>query len=375
MNADKMKEDKMNQDNPCQKQIAEFKIFYTQFLNSTGKLNCPLPSFATVEQLIALYSAMVRTRVFDTKAITLQRTGQLGTYPSTLGQEAIGVGIGAAMKETDVLCPYYREYGAQFWRGVRMVEILLYWGGDERGSDYLNQKYDFPICVPIASQTLHGVGAATAFKLRHEDRAVVTVVGDGGTSRGDFYESINLAGVWKLPIVFVINNNQWAISVPRSEQTAADTLAQKGIAAGIHCEQIDGNDVIAVQFAVNEALNRARQHHTPTVIEALTYRMCDHTTADDARRYRKEEELKQYQLEDPVQRLQQYLISQNVWDEFKEKALRLALGEEVTTAVQEYLNIQPKKPETMFDHVYEKLPACYEEERHEVSKLKGENHG
>lgn len=354
---------------PGQKTVAEFKVHYTQFISPDGKLIRELPASFNTEQLILLYSAMVRTRAFDTKAIALQRTGKLGTYPSTLGQEAFGVGIGAGMQASDVLCPYYRECGAQFWRGVRMVEILLYWGGDERGSDFLNQRSDFPICVPIASQTLHAVGAATAFKLRHEARAVLTTVGDGGTSRGDFYEAVNLAGVWHLPVVFVINNNQWAISVSRRHQTAAETLAQKGIAGGVRCEQVDGNDIVAVQYSVQKALDRARSEGIPAVIEALTYRMGDHTTADDAGRYRDANDLLQFKREDPIQRLYDYLTSQNVWDEVKEKALRLSVGEEVTTAVQDYLNIAPKKPETMFDHLYAQLPASYLKEREAVAEL------
>ncbi len=279
--------------NSNQSPIAKFEIFYHQILNQEGQILQSLPSFATPKQLIELYRMMVKTRTFDAKAITLQRTGKLGTYASTLGQEAIGVGIGAAMKSEDLLCPYYREYGAQMMRGVSMVELLLYWGGDEQGSNFKHQPLDFPICVPIASQTLYAAGVATAFKLKKESRAVVAVVGDGGTSRGDFYEAMNVAGVWKLPIVFVINNNGWAISVPTKTQTATKTLAQKGIAAGIYCEQVDGNDVIAVQQAVMQALEKARQKGESSVIEALTYRMCDHTTADDAKRYRDQNELTQ----------------------------------------------------------------------------------
>jgi 2-oxoisovalerate dehydrogenase E1 component alpha subunit len=353
--------------------VAQFEIFFHQFLDPKGNPTEKFPAFATDEHLIQLYSAMVRNRSFDTKAITLQRTGKLGTYPSTLGQEAVGIGVGAAMQKTDVLCPYYRECGGQFLRGVAMREILLYWGGDERGSQFVNQAHDFPICVPIASQTLHAVGAAVAFKLKKESRAVVTLVGDGGTSRGDFYEAMNLAGAWKLPVVFLINNNQWAISVPRTEQTAAKTLAQKGIAAGLYCEQVDGNDVIAVQHSLHLALERARRGE-PSVIEALTYRLSDHTTADDARRYRKEEELKQFQLEDPIYRLNQYLIHQNLWDEAKDKALKLAAGEEVATAVQDYLKIEARKPESMFDHLYANLPDCYLPEREEVSRLELKPH-
>lgn len=361
------------------KNVAHFDIPYTQFLNRDGQLEKEVPKFAEdLDHLKSLYRAMVKNRVFDAKAIALQRTGKLGTYPSTLGQEAIGIGIGAAMKEEDVLCPYYRECGAQFWRGVSMLEILLYWGGDERGSAFQDKRVaqDFPICVPIGSQTLHAVGVATAFKLRKEPRVAVTVVGDGGTSRGDFYEAVNLAGAWYLPVVFVINNNQWAISVPRKSQTGAQTLAQKGIAGGVKSEQIDGNDVIAVENALRVAIERARKGAGPTVIEALTYRMGDHTTADDAKRYREEKELHAHQLDDPIARLGQLLRSKNVWNDADEKALQQEATNEVAAVVKAYSEVSPRKPENMFDHLYETLPETYESQRLEASELEEINpHG
>lgn len=359
------------------KTIAEFKIAYTQFLDPKGQLILQLPEWSKeISALIELYRKMVQCRVFDTKAINLQRTGKLGTYPSTLGQEAIGVGMGAAMRTEDVLCPYYRDIGAQFWRGVKMAEILLYWGGDERGSDFTNNKNDFPICVPIASQTLHAVGVALAMKLKKESRVTVTALGDGGTSRGDFYEAINLAGVWQLPVVFVINNNQWAISVGRDKQTHSETLAQKGIAAGISSEQVDGNDVIAVTHVVREAVEKARSGRGPTLIEAVTYRMGDHTTADDARRYRGEAELEEHRNEDPILRLKRYLTVQQAWDEEQEKSLQDSANAEVQAAVTEYLNTQAQRPEVMFDYLYATLPTSLDAQRVEASQLTGvKSHG
>jgi len=386
-----------------QKPIAQFEIQYQQFCDAQGNIVAELPEFARdPAYLIELYSNMVETRIFDSKAIALQRTGKMGTYASALGQEAIGIGIAAAMRPEDVFCPYYREVGAQLLRGVSMEEILLYWGGDERGSAYQNPraKEDFPICVPIASQTLHAVGVAMAFKLRKQPRVAVTVVGDGGTSRGDFYEAMNLAGVMKLPVVFVVNNNQWAISVSRENQTAAQTFAQKGIAAGIACEQIDGNDVIAVRNSVGNAIERARQGEGvtqgtmtgatqgsitrpaagsmtatnglaqgPTLIEAVSYRICDHTTADDARRYREALELEKYKKEDPILRLSRYLINQKLWDESKEQALQQKAQAAVATAVERYLKTTARRPETMFDHLYETLPEAYFSQREEVAAL------
>ena len=213
---------------------------------------------------------MVLTRVFDREAINLQRTGAMGTYPSCEGQEAIGAGIGVAMRKDDVFVPYYRDVATQIQRGVLMEEILLYWGGDERGQKYRDQSQDFPVCIPIATQSCHAVGIAFAIKYRAEGRAVVTTCGDGATSEGDFYESINVAGAMSLPVVFVVNNNRWAISVPLAKQTASQTIAHKALAVGITGIRVDGNDPIAVFEVLEEALERARHDNQPTLIEALT---------------------------------------------------------------------------------------------------------
>jgi pyruvate dehydrogenase E1 component alpha subunit len=306
---------------------------------------------------------MVRTRMLDQKMIALQRTGQLGTCCSCLGQEAIGVAIGSAMRPEDVLVPSYREAGAQLWRGVKMLEVLLYWGGDERGSDFSGPRRDFPVSVPIATHCPHAVGVAYAMKLRREPRVVVCTMGDGATSKGEFYESLNAAGAWSLPLVFVISNNQWAISVPRGKQTAADTLAQKAIAAGIPAEQVDGNDIIAVRHAVDRALANARGGAGPAVIEAVTYRLSDHTTADDATRYRSADAVAAAWKVEPILRLRTYLMEAGVWDKEKEEALLRQCGEQVQAAVQAYLDTPAPGVDQMFDCLYAKVPAALEAQR------------
>ncbi len=355
---------------------ATFEVLYTRFLNEQGQVEQPLPEFAIkdIPHLIALYTMMVRVRHFDKKAIALQRTGLLSTFPAATGQEAISVGMGAAMRPEDVLCPYYREHGAQFWRGVTMKEVLLYWGGDEQGSNFqhITAKQDFPICVPIASQTLYATGVATAFKLRKQPRVCVTTIGEGGTSRGDFYEAMNIAGAWNLPIVFVINNNQWAISVPSKDQTHCQTYAQKAIAAGIQGVQIDGNDVIAVREMVSQAVEKARKLKGPSVIEAITYRMCDHTTADDASRYQPQEEVAAQKDKDPILRLRAYLHNSGYWNEEKEKNLYKSMQEEVHLAAEQYLKVLPREPETMFDHLYDNLPAIYQDQINEIKANKNQ---
>ena len=225
--------------------------------------------------------------------------------------------------------------------------------------------------MTIATQVCHAAGVAYAMKLKREPRAAVCIFGDGGTSKGDFYEGMNLAGVWQLPLVMVINNNQWAISVPRSRQSAAQTLAQKAIAAGIDGLQVDGNDVIAVRYVVEQALNRARSGSGPTLIEALTYRLGDHTTADDATRYRDAETVsRQWQFE-PVTRLRSYLAHLGAWDKEKEETLLRDCAERVSRAVDDYLATPPPPPEAMFDHLYAVLPAVLQEQRAQAGRFGG----
>ncbi|ACC75134.1 pyruvate dehydrogenase (acetyl-transferring) E1 component subunit alpha [Paraburkholderia phymatum] len=342
---------------------ASFHIGYTQYLGPDGEPVHPLPAFARdPAALLPLYRAMVLTRAFDTKAVALQRTGQLGTFASSVGQEAIGVGVASAMHPEDVLFPSYRDHAAQLLRGVTMTESLLYWGGDERGSNFSVARFDFPNCVPIGTQVCHAAGAAYAFRLRKEPRVAVALLGDGATSKGDFYEAMNFAGVWGAPLVLVINNNHWAISVPRSRQSAAQTLAQKAIAAGIDGLQVDGNDLIAVHHVVAAALAKARRGDGPTLIEALSYRLGDHTTADDATRYRDAEVVSRQWEAEPLRRLRAYLIRMNVWDKAREEELGKTCHAQVTQAVDAYLAIAPPDVSAMFDHLYEALPLAMREQ-------------
>ena len=339
---------------------ASFQIEYLQYLDPQGKVVAPLPAFAQdVAALTALYKAMVLMRTYDAKAIALQRTGQLGTYASMLGKEAVEAGIGAAMAPDDVFLCTYRENGVQIMRGVTMQELFLYWGGDERGSDFAGPRRDFPVCITIASQCLHATGVAYAMKLRKQKRAAVCMIGDGATSKGDFYESINAAGTWQLPVIFFITNNQWAISVPRKTQSAAQTLAQKAIAAGIEGLQVDGNDVVAVHHAMREALAKAHEGRGPTVIEAITYRLADHTTADDASRYRPPEEVAEAWKREPILRLRHYLSEAGAWNKTNEEDLLKQCNEQVQAAAQAYIDTPPPPLEQMFDHLYATLPAAY----------------
>ncbi len=344
--------------------VARFEIPYTQLLDNNGTLHGALPAFASDKSVLpALYRIMVRTRLFDKKAIAMQRTGKMGTYAPLNGQEAISTAIGHAMRTDDVFVPYYRDYAAQFQRGVKMSEILAYWGGDERGSQFACDSEDLPICVPIASQCLHAVGIAFAFQYRKQDRVAVVCLGEGGTSEGDFYEAMNAAGVWKLPIVFVVNNNQWAISVPIEKQTAAQTIAQKAIAAGFQGVQVDGNDILATRQIIGDAIEKARRSEGPTLVEAITFRLSDHTTADDATRYQPKEAVAAAMNNEPIQRFKRFLEAQSLWDASQEKALIASCVQEIESAVDEYLN-RPAQPITsVFDYHFETLPDYLIEQR------------
>jgi pyruvate dehydrogenase E1 component alpha subunit len=353
---------------------ATFEIRFTRYLLPDGREARDLPSFAADPRaLVPDYRAMVFMRALDAKAVAMQRTGQIGTYASTLGKEAIDAGIGAVLGAHDVLLPSYRESGVLMLRGVSPHRTLLYWGGDERGNVFPESPRDFPFNVPIGTQLPHAAGVAYAIKLRREPRVALVMCGEGATSKGDFYEALNAAGVWQLPMVIVAVNNQYAISVPRHMQTKAQTIAQKGIAAGIDCEQLDGNDLIAVRDAVGRAVAKARTGGGPTLLEALTYRLSDHTTADDATRYRSAEEMAEEWKREPILRLRSWLHAKGAWSQAEERELAKDAAAHVQKIVKIYLETPPPGPEQMFEHLYARLPRQYlaqlaqlteEQERH-----------
>ena len=347
--------------------IANFAVRRRAYIAPDGGVLSELPNFASNQSVVvSMYRAMAMARSFDLKAVSLQRTGRLGTYATSLGQEAVGVGIASAMRPEDVLLPSYRDNAALLLRGVKMEEILLFWGGDERGNCWSGPAHDFPFCIPVGSQAPHAAGVGYAFKYRKEARVAVCILGDGATSKGDVFEAMNFAGVWKLPVVFVVNNNQWAISVPLKWQTASQTLAQKAIAAGFSGEQVDGNDVIAVRAALDAAIAAARTGEGPCLIEAITYRLGDHTTADDASRYRSAEEVQEHWKEEPIARLRTYLVNRFNWSKTQEEEVASECEERVDAAMKRYLATEPRPPETMFDHLYARLPSAYAGQRKEV---------
>ncbi len=329
-----------------------------------------LPPLAhDAQRLRSVYRLLVQARAIDKKAVALQRTGQLGTYASSLGQEAIGVAMGLALKPEDVLIPAYREYAAQYARGVPMHALMAYWGGDERSMDFpagVPAAHDFPLSVPIATHVPQAIGVAYAFKLRNQQRVVLASCGDGATSKGDFYEAISSAKVWNLPVVFLVSNNGWAISLPRSRQTGAPTIAQKAFAGGMPGEQVDGNDVIAMVTALERSIERAREGGGPSLIEAITYRLHDHTTADDARRYRDEAEVADAWTRCPIKRLRLFLESQHGWTAADDAAVQHECTARAESVAQDFLAMDAPAPESIFDHLYAQLPAQLAWQREEV---------
>jgi pyruvate dehydrogenase E1 component alpha subunit len=356
-------DERLASDDDAGVRVASFEIRYRQYLDHNARVTAALPEFAhDPSNLVDMYRACLVTREFDAKAVALQRTGQLGTYPSSLGQEATAVGLGFAMQAEDVLLPTYRETGTMLHRGVRMADILLYWGGDERGMAYATPAHDFPICVPIATHAPHAVGVAYAMMLRRDRQVAVCALGDGATSKGEFYEAINAAGVWQLPVLFLVVNNQWAISVPRGTQTRARTLAQKAIAAGIEAEQVDGNDPIGVRHVLEQALRKARDGR-PQLVEALTYRLSDHTTADDARRYRSDPEVAKQRELDPLKRMRNYLVGLGIWNDDREADELADIRADLEEAVEEYLGTPARDPATIFEHLFATLPKGLQRQR------------
>lgn len=335
------------------REVASFKISYLQVLDEQGQLDAELAPALEDAQLLELYRAMLRSREADQRMLNLQRQGRLGTFPPCIGQEAVAVGAAYAMGPRDWLVPAYRELGARLLRGEPLDNTLLYYNGHEEGSNYDPAELRMlPTQVILGSQVPQAVGLARALRQRGEDAAVLCFNGDGATSQGDFHEGLNFAAVWRAPVVFVVQNNGWAISVPRATQTRSETLAQKAIAHGMPGVQVDGNDVLAVYRATRDALERARAGDGPTLIEAVTYRLVMHTTADDPRKYRAEEEEQEAWKRDPIPRFRLHLEQRGLWDARKDERLVAELRQEIDGAVKRLESLGPIKPDAPFDHVY-----------------------
>lgn len=346
--------------------IASLAVKRLTILDETGAADAALlPPFSD-DEIRRCYELLVLSRTFDTRALALQREGRIGTYPSILGQEATQVGSALAIGKTDWVFPSFREMGMHITLGYPLDLLFRYWAGDERGMQAPADLNVFPICVSVGTHIPHAVGAALAAKLRGDPITVVTYFGDGATSKGDFHEGFNLAGVFRAPVVFICQNNQWAISVPVARQTASATLAQKAWAYGFDGVQVDGNDVFAVYRATREALEKARSGNGPTFIECLTYRLGDHTTADDASRYRPAAELETWRGRDPILRLHRYMEQKGLWSEAYGTEVQQHAEARIDEAVHRAESAPPPEPGEMFDAAVATLSPRQKRQREEM---------
>ncbi|RMG44366.1 MAG: pyruvate dehydrogenase (acetyl-transferring) E1 component subunit alpha [Acidobacteria bacterium] len=345
---------------------AQFTVPFLQILDEEGHVDKKLEPDLTADQLVRLYRGMVTAREADQRMLKLQRQGRLGTFSPCTGQEAAACAPMLALRPTDWLVPAFRELGALLMRGVPFNRVLRFWGGWEEGNVFPGVERTLPIAVIVGSQIPHAAGIGYAMKLLGEpDTAVLTFFGDGATSEGDFLEGMNMAAVWKAPVVFLCQNNQWAISTPLERQTASETIAQKGIAFGMPVVQVDGNDPLAVYRAAKEALDRARSGGGPTFIEAVTYRLMMHTTADDPSKYRSEEEVERWKKLDPLPRFRRYLQRKRIWNKSKEEALLAEIRRMIDEEVAEYERPLDVKPDIIFDLVHATPHPLIEEQRAE----------
>lgn len=329
-------------------------IDYLSILTENNELDSELePDIPTTEHL-RLFKAMLLGRRFDERMLDLQRQGRIGTFPPIKGQEASQIGTAALLRDSDWMAPAFRETAAEIMRGRSMESVLLYYNGFNEGTIIPENQRDLPMSVPVASQILHAVGLGWAARYRQTDEVVMTFFGDGATSEGDFHEGMNCAAVYQSPVIFICQNNQWAISVPLVKQTHSETLAQKALAYGIPGIQVDGNDILAVYAATSEAVQRARNGGGPTLIECVTYRIMMHTTADDPKKYRSEEEVELWRKKDPLLRYQKYLLKKKILRDSELTALEDETLQKIQTAVDQ-AELRMKElgdPLEMFDHLY-----------------------
>jgi pyruvate dehydrogenase E1 component alpha subunit len=327
-----------------------------EILSADGKIvNADLNPKLDQETLIKIYKTMTLGRVADIRAVQYQRQGRMLTYAPNIGQEATQVGAMAALNKEDWLVPGYRELNMMLYKGVPLENIYLYWYGNEMGSKFPKEARVLPVNIIIGSQIAIAAGVALAAQKQNKPEVVVTTIGDGGTSHGDFNEGMNFAGTFDAPLVILIQNNHWAISTPREIQTKAKTLAQKAIAAGIKGIQVDGNDVFAVYSVMKKATEHARSGKGPVLVEAVTYRIGAHTTSDDPTLYRSDEEVEKWRKRDPIARLKKYLIAKKWWSEKEDELLDAENNKYVQEVFAKVEKSGEVPLEDVFQYVYETM--------------------
>jgi pyruvate dehydrogenase E1 component alpha subunit len=333
-------------------------------LDEHGRVDGALDPALPPDTLQRLYRHFLLARRFDERMLRLQRQGRIGTYLSARGHEAAVLGSVAALRPTDWLVPVWREWPAYLWRGWPMEHLILLYAGYSDGMAVPEGLPDLPVCVPMGTHVPHAVGIAYAARYRRRDSVTLCYFGDGASSEGITQEALNFAGVFGVPVVFVCVNNQWAISVPRARQTRARTIAQKAAAYGFPGVQVDGNDVLAVYAATRDAVARARRGDGPTLLEAVTYRLGPHSTADDPTKYRSAAEVAEWEAREPLVRFRRYLASRGLADDAGHAALEAEVDAEVRAAIaRAEARMGAARLADMFEHVYATLPAGVEAQR------------
>ncbi|HET7341820.1 MAG TPA: pyruvate dehydrogenase (acetyl-transferring) E1 component subunit alpha [Methylomirabilota bacterium] len=340
-----------------------FQVEHLSILDSDGNLDASLEPDISPTDLKRLYRAMLLGRRLDERMIRLQRQGRIGTFAPIKGQEASQLGAAFTLRASDWMVPSFRETAAMLWRGWSIEKMLLFFSGHLEGGQPDDTQHDLPIAIPVATQLPHAVGLAYAAQYRGDDVVVLAFCGDGATSEGDFHEALNFAGVWSVPVIFLIQNNQWAISVPLKKQTHSRTIAQKALAYGVPGLQVDGNDVLAVYAGCKEAVDRARAGEGPTLIECVTYRLGVHTTADDPTKYRTAEEVTAWEKKDPLTRFTAYMKKKTLLED----GVEASVDAEIAAAIQRFETAPPADPLLMFEHAYGELPAHLKAQREQAA--------
>jgi pyruvate dehydrogenase E1 component alpha subunit len=349
-----------------------YQVDYLSILDEKGDLDEALEPDLPDDLLLRLHRTMLLARRLDERMLRLQRQGRIGTFAPVKGQEAAQIGAVAALGASDWIVPSFRETAAALWRGQTIENILLTFGGYYQGNVIPDDVRNFPVAIPVGTQLLHAVGLGYAINYRQQDEVVMVFFGDGATSEGDFSEALNFAAVWQTPVVFICQNNGWAISLPRAAQTRTKTLAQKALAFGLPGIQVDGNDVLAVYSAAQEAVERARSGNGPTLLECVTYRLAVHTTADDPRRYRTDEEVAAWERREPLMRFQLYLRGKGLLSDAALQTLEDEVEAELREAVQraeQRMEQLADQALSLCDHMYADMPPYLQEQRQELHRL------
>lgn len=345
---------------------------YLTILDEDGQLDTELEPDLDDDLLQELHRVMLLSRRFDDRRLQWQRSGRIGTFAPVKGQEAAQIGPVATLRDDDWFVPSFRETAAATWRGAPLTSFVLFDAGFNEGARVEEGSHDLPIAIPVASQIPHAVGLAYALQQTGEkDAVVMCFFGDGATSQGDFHEALNFAGVLELPVVFVCQNNMWAISLPREEQTASTSLAQKAFAYGFPGLQVDGNDMLASYTAATEAVDRARSGEGPMMLEMCTYRLSVHTTADDPSKYRSEEEEEAWKERDPLPRFQRYLTDKGLLDDSLIEEMESEIESQLDTVwedSEQEMEVLAKDHGSIFEHVYADMPPDLRSQRDSLAE-------